>query len=101
MVKIVYRVVVKQGKNREFKKLAEDVLIPQANRISGCILFSMFENKSNPREFIFYETWEDSKNVEEYYKNLIAVMGKNSFGGVFPDKLNDFIEEEEDMLHEA
>lgn len=100
MVKIVYRVRIKQGKEKEFKTLADTVLVPLATTLKGCVIFFLFETNSNKREFIFYEIWESERAVENYYKELIQNLGKNSPGKIFPDKLNDFIEEEEDILHQ-
>ncbi len=92
--------LIKTGKEKEFKTLAANVLVPQAYLVKGCILFSLFENHSNGREFIFYELWKDEDAVDNYYKKLIIVLGRNSHGNIFPDKLNDFIKEDEDILHQ-
>lgn len=100
MIKIVYRVRIKQGREKEFKELTDKILIPIGTNLKGCIIFFLFETNSNKREFIFYEIWENEGSVENYYKELIQNLGKNSPGKIFPDKLNDFIEEEEDILHQ-
>lgn len=100
MLRIIYKVLVKAGREEEFAKIAESVLIPQAKIIKGCKTFSIFKNPDNKREFIFYELWEDQEAIKEYYKNLIKVLGKNKSGEIFPEKLNDLIEEDEDILHQ-
>lgn len=92
--------LIKHGREKEFKTLATKVLVPQAYLVKGCILFSLFANQSNGHEFILYELWKDEEAVDNYYKKLILALGKNSQGNVFPDKLNDFIEEDEDILHQ-
>ena len=100
MIKIVYRVVIKQGREKEFKTLAEKTLVPHASSLTGCVLFTLFDNHANHHEFIFYEIWQNEGAVDNYYKELIQLLGKSSPGKIFPDKLNDFIDEEEDILHE-
>lgn len=100
MIKIVYRVVIKRGREKEFKILAEKVLVPHASQLTGCVLFTFFDNHINPCEFIFYEIWKNEEAVNNYYKELILLLGKNSPGKIFPDKFNDFIEEEENILHQ-
>ena|SRR3989344_3173727 len=100
MIKIIYKVTVKSGKEKEFERLAAATLIPQAKIIKDCKLFSLFRNPANEREFIFYELWENNEAVKKYYKNLIKVLGRNKSGEIFPEKLNEFIEEEEDILHQ-
>lgn len=100
MLKIVYRIVIKHGEEKEFKTLAEKILVPHAFSLTGCVLFTLFENHANNREFIFYEIWKNEEAVNNYYIELIKLLGKNSPGKIFPDKLNDFIEEEEDILHQ-
>lgn len=100
MLKIVYKVLIKKNREKEFKKLSAKVLLPQARIIKGCLQFLIFENPNNQRELIFYEIWGNDASVQRYYRNLYRVLGKNSPGKVFPDKLNDFIEEDEDILHQ-
>ena len=64
------------------------------------LLFIVFDNHASHREFIFYEIWRSEEALDSYYKELIKLLGKNSPGKIFPDKINDFIEEEGDILHQ-
>lgn len=100
MIKIVYRVRIKQGKEKEFKDLADKVLVPLGTNLKGCIIFFLFKTDASKNDFIFYEIWENNEAVENYYKELIQALGKNSPGKIFPDKLNNLIEEEEDILRQ-
>ena len=99
VITIVYRIIVKKGKEEEFKTLKDKILVPLATSLEGCVIFFPLSPYENKREFIFYEIWRNERAVENYYKELIRVLGKNSPGKIFPDKLNSFIEKEEDILH--
>jgi quinol monooxygenase YgiN len=98
MVKIIYRVVVKENHVDEFKALADQVLIPEAKKLPGCHLFSLFQNGTNSAEFIFYELWGNEEDVQEYKKELITILGKNRAGEELPAKLNDLFIEDEDLI---
>jgi len=98
MVTIVYRVVTKSGQADAFKKLASHVLIPEAQKSSGCRLFSLFQNAGNQREFIFYEKWDSQQNILAYKKRLIALLGDPHPGEEFPARMNDLIDEDEDLV---
>ena len=100
MIKIVYRIKIKTGTEEEFRTLADKILIPLATSLKGCILFSIFAPYTNKREFIFYEIWESEDAVKSYYEELIKALGPANPSDTFPKKLNNFIEEEEDILHE-
>ena len=100
MIKIVYRVRIKQGREKEFKDLADKVLVPLGTNSKGCVIFFLFRTDTSKSDFIFYEIWENNQAVGNYYKELIQALGKNSPGKIFPDRLNDFFEEEEDILHQ-
>lgn len=98
MIKIVYRVLAKEGEQSNFTKLAETVLVPEAKKIKGCILISFFQNTSNSREFLFYEQWDNKNSVQTYKQRLIKKLGKARPGEEFPEAMNKMIEEGEDLI---
>lgn len=97
MLKIVYRVVIKEGQEQAFKELAEATLIPQAIKTPGCARFSLFQNSANPREFIFFETWDSEQSVREYKQTLVRLLGKLRPNEEFPEEMNCLIAEDEDL----
>ena len=97
-MRIVYKILVRDGYERTFKKLADDVLIPEARRISGCQQFTLFQNTENRREFIFHELWQNHADVIAYKQRLIAILGEPHPGEEFPAQMNDLIEEDEDIV---
>lgn len=97
MVEIIYRVLIKPGREQSFKDLAENTLIPEAQKLTACKLFSLYQNTANRREFIFHERWDDHRSVDEYKQNLIAILGNPKPGEEFPQKMNDLIQEDEDL----
>jgi len=98
MVEIVYRVLIKKGHESAFLELAEKVLIPEAQKIPGNKVFSLFQNGVNKREFIFYEKWDNEQDVLTYKRQLIASLGSPRPGEEFPEKMNRLIEEDEDLI---
>lgn len=98
MITIVYRVVVKSGQANAFKDLADQVLIPEARKLPGCKLFSLFQSTDDQQEFIFYEQWDTEQSVHDYKQRLITVLGDPHPGEEFPAKMNDLIEADEDLV---
>jgi len=98
MIRIIYRITAKEDQERAFKKLADDILIAEAKKMSGCQLFSLFQNTQNPREFIFHELWQAHSDVDEYKQRLVEILGEPHPGEEFPAKMNDLIEEDEDII---
>ena len=98
MINIVYRVVIQEGKEEVFKKLAESVLIPEAVKMPGCTRFSLFRNGADSREFIFFETWDNEQSIHDYKQRLISRLGEPRPGEEFPEAMNSLIVEDEDLL---
>lgn len=98
MIRIVYRVLVKEGQEPAFKDMANDTLIPEARKMPGCQSFSLFQSTTNPREFIFYEQWQNHADADMYKQRLIEILGHPHLGEEFPAKMNDLIEDDEDIV---
>jgi len=98
MIEILYRVLVKDGRETEFSELVEKTLMPEAKKFSGCKLFSLFQNRDKKREFIFYEKWDKEQSVLEYKQKLITLLGDPKPGEEFPEAMNNLIEEDEDLI---
>jgi len=90
--------MVKAGQEQAFHELATTVLIPEARKLQGCQLFSLFQNTDNPREFILHEQWQTHEDVAAYKQKLIDLLGQPHPGEEFPAKMNDLIAEDEDLL---
>ena len=95
---IVYKVRVKQTAIEAFKTLAKETLVPEAQKMSGCQLFNLYQNTTTDGEFIFHELWDNEESVHTYKLNLITILGKPHAGEEFPAKLNDIIEADEDLI---
>jgi quinol monooxygenase YgiN len=66
----MYKVWIKENKVATFQRLADETLIPEALKISGCKLFSLYQNSSNKNEFIFHEIWDAEESVHRYKQTL-------------------------------
>ncbi|MDB5169808.1 MAG: hypothetical protein JWN82_204 [Candidatus Saccharibacteria bacterium] len=95
---IIYKVSIKHNKISAFQRLADKTLIPEALKLSGCKLFSLYQNLSNKNEFIFHEIWDTEENVHQYKLNLISKLGKPHLNEEFPAFMNDMIETDEDLV---
>lgn len=95
---IIYKVTIKEGKTEEFQKLARETLIPEAYGLTGCQLFSLYQNTTNASEFIFHEVWDSDASVHEYKAKLIAALGQPNPGEEFPAVMNALIETDEDLM---
>jgi quinol monooxygenase YgiN len=97
MLNIVYRIVIKEGKEQAFRELADAILVPEATKMSGCTRFSLFQNGVDTREFIFLETWDDEQSIHEYKQKLVSLLGEPRPGEEFPEAMNSLIAEDEDL----
>lgn len=89
---------MREDSGDSFEKLLRNVLIPEAHRLPGCKLFSVYQELDNARNFIFYETWDSHDSVDVYKRNLIKILGNPHPGEEFPAQMNDMIESDEDLL---
>jgi quinol monooxygenase YgiN len=95
---IIYKVRVKEGVVEAFQKLANKTLIPEARKLPGCQLFSLYQSTTNNREFIFHELWDRQESVHTYKQNLIDILGSPHPNEEFPAAMNDLIESDEDLV---
>jgi quinol monooxygenase YgiN len=97
-MQILYRVRIKEVSVDAFNKLLNDILIPEALKLPGCNLFSVYQDMSDSRGYILYESWDDEASIHTYKKNLIRILGNPHPGEEFPAQMNDMIEDDEDLL---
>lgn len=65
MITIVAKNIIKPGKNKEFIRLAEELV--QASRIeSGCIKYALYEDTQNPSILTFLEIWESDDAIKKH-----------------------------------
>lgn len=97
-MQIIYKVRIKKDSKEAFQQLADNALIPEARKLSGCRLFTLYQNTGDEQEFIFHELWDNEESVHTYKENLIAVLGQPHEGEEFPASMNDLIESDEDLV---
>ena len=80
MIKIVAKIILKEGKKAEFIKTAEE-LIQKSRAEEGNISYSLFEDVNNENIVAFIEEWKDLKAIEfhnntEHFKRIVPMLGE-------------------------
>lgn len=65
MIKIVAKMLVKEGEIENFKKLAKE-LVEKSSAEEGNITYSLNQDNSNPRILAFIEFWKDQAAIDEH-----------------------------------
>lgn len=65
MIKILAEFIIKDNKDSEFIRLAEELVI-SSRKEQGCIRYEVFKNNDKKNQFIFIEKWEDQKSIEKH-----------------------------------
>lgn len=91
MVYVVAKNYVKEGKTREFIKLAKQLEKATNDNDAGCIKYVLVRNRDNPSVFAFIEEWtnqealdahiaaEHSKEIGAKLVDLLEKPGEASF----------------------
>lgn len=76
MIKVVAKVLVKEGKVEEFKAVAKK-LVEASVADEGNIYYTLNVSVQNPREFAILECWENQDVLDLHMKtpHFLAAMG--------------------------
>lgn len=97
MITIVYRVVVKKGKEGEFKKIAL-TCERCAHESKDCVYYSFFRSLTNPREFLVHYKFTSRAAQDRHIENLQKKIGPGKSKRDLPDKFLHLLEEEDVVL---
>lgn len=94
MVTVIYRVVAKEGKEEEFKKIA--LLCTQcAHESKDCLYYTFFRSVTNPQEFLVYYRFKNKKAQDKHIENLHRKIGPAESKRDLPVKFLELLDEEE------
>lgn len=98
MVYVVAKNFVKEGKTREFLKLAKLLEKETNEKDAGCIKYVLVRNRDNPNVFAFIEEWTTQEALDEHIAashckeigaKLVDLLEKPGEVSFFTD-INDF-----------
>jgi quinol monooxygenase YgiN len=97
MVSVVYRVVAKNNKEKDFKKIA--IKCDEcAHESKDCLYYSFFQSITNPNDFIVYYRFTNKKAQDEHIKKLQQKIGPAKDNRDLPAKFLELLQEEELVL---
>ena len=99
MITIVFRMVIKKGKEEEFKNLTKELTKSAYKDSERCVQYMFHQSVDDPKEFILYEKWRDQKALDAHINRLITLLGPREKNSILPAKLNDYFEKTEDLLY--
>ena len=97
MVTVVYRVIVKKGKENNFKEIAF-VCTKSARKSNNCLKYTFFQAIDNPREFLVHYKFKNIDDQKIHIENLRKLLGSSPKGRDLPAKFIDLLEAEEVVL---
>ena len=83
MVYVVAKNFVKEGKTREFLKLAKQLEKATNEKDEGCIKYILVRNRDNPNVFAFIEEWTSQESLDAH----IAAAHSKEIGAKLVDLL--------------
>ncbi|MFX1346755.1 MAG: putative quinol monooxygenase [Promethearchaeota archaeon] len=87
-----FKMRVKEGAEEEYKQLSIKLTQIAREENKGCLQYTMFQNKDDPRDFMLIERWIDMDAVNARIKSLIENFGPPNPGETFPAKLWNLVE---------
>lgn len=97
MVTVVYRVVTKRNKEKEFKNIALQC-VSCARKSKECVKYTFFQALDNPREYLVYYRFSSLQGQTKHIENLRKILGPSPLGRDLPKKFIDLLEDEEVVL---
>lgn len=80
MIKIVARTIVKEGKEEEYKQIAEELVRCSAAE-EGNITYTLNQDITDPRSFAMIEIWKDKEAIElhnasEHFTTIVPKLNE-------------------------
>jgi len=89
--RIIARFFIKDGSIENFKEQAAG-LVKNTRKEKGCLFYSLFQDVSNPGEFLFYEEYADQDAVNTHSNSAYLNVFRASIGDMqYKDKIVDII----------
>ena len=82
MILVAAEVLVKEGTQEQFLKLAEKC-VAETRKEEGCIVYDLVRDAFDQCKFMFYEEWETKGHLEAHMKTAHFEV----FAGSIPDLL--------------
>lgn len=94
MVTVVYRVVAKEGKDKEFKQIALKC-VECAYESKDCLYYTFFRSLTDPREFMVYYKFTNKEAQDRHIENLGKKIGPARQNRDLPENFLRLLDEEE------
>lgn len=99
MVTILFYVTIKSGKEQEFHDLTLRLTEITRAEDDGCLNYVFHQQQDNPRKYVLYEQWRDSKALEAHLAHLQELLGPPAPGRKLPAALLDFCEDAQPVFY--
>ncbi len=100
MVTVIYKVLTKQNKEKQFEEVAikcEEI----ARSSKDCIYYSFFRSLSNPREFVVYYRFSSKEAQDKHTEKLQKALGPAPDKRDLPIIFLELVESEEVILFDV
>ena len=100
MVTVVYKVLIKEGKEEQFKEIAlkcEEC----AHSSKDCIYYTFYRSLNNPRDFIVSYRFTSKEAQDNHIEKLQEVIGPAPNKRDLPSKFLELVESEDVVLFDV
>ena len=98
MITIAFKMIVKNGKEEEFKNVVANQLSNSAKE-NNCLEYSVYQSLKNTREFMLHEKWESKQAWEGHLRNLEIIFGEKAEGSILPQRLEEYFQSTESISY--
>ena len=75
MLTIVLYMTVKAGREDECAAVCKDAMTSTRSQDEGCLSYTFYRRRDNPRELMLFEQWRDADSVKAHLERLYRVFG--------------------------
>jgi quinol monooxygenase YgiN len=75
MLTIVIHMTVKAGREDECEATCKHVMMSTRSEDEGCLNYTFYRRRDNPRELMLFEQWRDADSVKAHLARLYRVFG--------------------------
>jgi len=100
-INIIFKARVKEGLEKEFYKIASEIMKSTIAEEKDCITFIFHQHANDPSVFVAYEQYRNQEAMNYHFERLAKIYGSPEKGEVLPAKLRNFFEDFEGDMYDV
>lgn len=100
-INIIFKAKVKEGLEKEFYKVASEIMKSTIIEEKDCITFTFHQQVNNQSVFVAYEQYRNQEAMNYHFERLSKIYGSPKEGEILPAKLSYFFEDWEADMYDV